>query len=358
MDDIKFLKLGLSKDELGENPLEQKKKINRILAQSRKRAKKDKCMYCHEEKSSFCNSHSVPAFCLKNIATDGSLYHSNTLIKVDLFDSEKGVKNAGTFQLICRDCDSKIFQEYEDPNNYEKETTPKMLSQIAMKNNLRHIGKRLNEYAMFDIASEINPLASGIVNYMQKIQKIDLVEYKAGFEKAKRLSQKNWKGEYYQFYYEKLDYVVPIAFQGSISLVVDLDGIIVNDIYNEDANYRIQDLHICVFPLKDSSIITMFIDSDNKRYRNFYKHFNKLSHDDKLSIVNYIIFLYSEDIFISKDIPEKVLKNDKLIEVSKQSSIALLSSPFLNAIEESKKVYDLSKRNEIPNLLNEEYKLR
>ena len=55
MDDIKFLKLGLSKDELGEDYLEQKKKINRILSQSRKRAKKDKCMYCNEEKSSFCN---------------------------------------------------------------------------------------------------------------------------------------------------------------------------------------------------------------------------------------------------------------------------------------------------------------
>lgn len=328
------------------------------MGQSRKRAKKDKCMYCNEEKSSFCNSHSVPAFCLKNIATDGSLYYSNTLIDVSLLDSEKGVKNAGIFQLICRDCDSKIFQEYEDPKNYEKETTPTMLAQIAMKNYLRHIGKRLNEHAMFEIASEMNPFAGKMIEYMHSIQELDLLEYKDGFEKAKRLSKKNLKGEYYQFYYEQLDYVVPIAFQGSISLVVDLDGAIVNDIYNEDINYSIQDLHICIFPLKESSIITMFIDSNNKRYCNFYKKFNKLEHNDKLALVNYIIFLYSEDVFLSKDIPEHILKNNKLIEVSQQSPMAFISNPFADVIEESKKIYDLSKRNEIPNLLSEEYKLR
>lgn len=358
MDNIEFFKIGLPKELLGDNFVDKKKEINRILAQSRKRAKKDKCMYCNEEKSSFCNSHSVPAFCLKNIATDGSLYYSNTLIDVALLDSEKGVKNAGTFQLICRDCDSKIFQEYEDPKNYEKETTPKMLAQIAMKNYLRNIGKRLNEHAMFEIASEINPFACGMTEYMHSIQEIDLLDYKREFEKAKRLSKKNWNGEYYQFYYEKLDYVVPLAYQGSISLVVDLDGMIVNNIYNKDINYKIQDLHICIFPLKESSIVMMFIDSNNKRYRNFYKKFNKLSHDDKLELVNYLIFLYSEDVFISKNIPQHILKNDKLIEVSQQSSMAFLSTPFVDVTEESKKVYDLSKRNEIPNLLSEKYKLR
>ncbi len=65
---------------------------------------------------------------MKNIATEGFLYYSNTLIDVALLDSEKGVKNAGTFQLIFRDFDSKIFKEYEDPKNYEKETTSTMLA--------------------------------------------------------------------------------------------------------------------------------------------------------------------------------------------------------------------------------------
>jgi len=356
--DIEFLKLGLGKEILGDNHIEIKKKFNKIMSQSRKSSKKDKCFYCNEEKTSFCNSHSVPAFCLKNIADKGSLYYSNTLIDVAILDYEKGVKNAGTFQLICRECDSKIFQQYEDPKNYENEPTPRMLAQIAMKNYLRHIGKRLNEHALFDIACEINPMMKQFTDYMHSIQELDLLEYRQGFEKAKRISIKNWKDEYYLFYYEKLDYVVPVAFQGSITLILDLDGNIINDIYNGDDSYRTQDIHICIFPLKESSVIMMFIDSNNKRYRNFYKKFNKLSHHDKLSLINYIIFLYSEDVFLSKNISKEILKNDRLIEVSKQSSVAILDNPFVDARDGLKEIYDLSKMNEIPNLLSEQYKLR
>ena len=102
----------------------------------------------------------------------------------------------------------------------------------------------------------------------------------------------------------------------------------------------------------------MFVDSNNKRYRNFYKKFNRLTLEEKLSIVNYIIFLYSEDIFLSKQIPQDILNDENLKNVSKQTSMALVANLFGNAIEEAKNVYDLSKHNTIPNLLSEKYKLR
>ncbi len=358
MSDIEFLRLGLGKEILGDNHIEIKTKLNRIISQSRRRSKRDKCFYCNEEKTSFCNSHSVPAFCLKNIADNGSLYYSNTLIDVAILDYEKGVKNAGTFQLICRECDSKIFQQYEDPNNYECVPTPRMLAQIAIKNYLRHIGKRLNEHAIYDIMHEINPIMKQFTDDMHNIQELDLLEYKDGLKKAKRISEKNWNGEYYLFCYEKLNYVVPVAFQGSITLIVDLDGNIINNIYNKDDKYRTQDVHICIFPLKEKSVVMMFIDSNSKRYRNFYKKFNKLSHNDKLSLINYIIFLYSEDVFLSKKIPKEILEHDRLIEVCQQSSVAILDNPLVDVTEALKEEYDLSRMNEIPNLLSEQYKLR
>lgn len=356
MKEIEFLKLGLYEGEIGNDVLARKKEFGHIMAQTRKRAKGDRCLNCNEKKSSFCNSHSVPAFCLRNISTNGSVYHSNTLINIPLLDDEKGVKNAGTFQIICKECDSTIFQEYENPDNYEKEATAKMLAQIAMKNFLSHIGKRINEHALYEIIGERNPLALEFVRKMHNIQDAELEEYKRDYEKAKRLSEKNCNGEYNQFYHDKLDYVVPLAFQGSIALVTDLDGQIINDIYCEDRSDRIQNLHICIFPLKDTSIIMMFIDSKDDRYRNFCRKFNELSHDDKLSLINYIIFLYSEDVFLSKKIPDEILKDKKLVEVSQLSSIAF--SNFSSEIEDVKKIYDLSKYREIPNLLSEKYKLR
>lgn len=361
MKEIEFLKLEIGDEEseiLNSNIIEYKREFNKVLSEARKTSKPEKCICCGKETTGFCNSHSVPAFCLRNIATNGELLHSNKLVNFPLMDFEKGVSNAGTFQVICRECDSKIFQEYEEPNNYQDEVTPKMVAQIAMKNYLKAISKRINEYAIYDIIKDRAYEYTEFTDYMHYIQDVDLNEYKRGFEKAKRLSGKNWSGEYHVFYYEKLNYVVPIAFQSALSLVVDLDGQVVNDIYYENPKYKLEDFHICIFPLKDSSIVMMFVDSEYKRYRNFYKKFKKLSQEEKLSIVNYIIFLYSEDIFFSKEIPSDILQNKNLVDVSKQSSMVIASDPFIKAIEKAKDIYDLSNHNNIPNLLSEKYKLR
>lgn len=352
-----FLKLGLPK-KIKINPIEDKKKISRIISESKRRSKKQTCFYCKKKISSFCNSHSVPAFSLKNISHKGELYNFNALINNPLLDSKKGINNSGTFQIICKDCDSKIFKDYENPDNYNQKPTPKMLAQIAMKNYLKLISKRYNEFSLYDILKEVKPNSSSIVDLNHKVQEIDLMEYINGFEKAKRLSKKNWDSEYYLFFYETLDYVVPMAFQSSVTLITDLDNQIINDIYNHDASYKLKDLHICVLPLKESSIIMMFIDSKSKRYRSFYKKFNKLPIEDKLVLINYIIFLYSEEVILSKEISDEVLNDKKLIEVSKQCSNIATIDPFINPYADLKEAYDLGKRNEIPNLLSKKYKLR
>lgn len=361
MDNIEFLKIELENEDneiINSNIIGYKKEINKVMSEARKASKAQKCIYCGKETTSFCNSHSIPAFCLRNIAINGQLLHSNKLVNFPLIDFEKGINKAGTFQVICRECDSKIFKEYEEPNNYQDEVTPQMVAQIAMKNYLKAISKRLNEQAIFDIIKERAPEAKEFTDYIHYIQDVDLNEYKYGFEKAKRLSRKNWPGEYYVFYYEKLNYVVPIAFQSNLSLVVDLDGQVVNDIYYENPKYKLEDFHVCIFPLKDTSVVMMFVDSTYKRYRNFYKNFKKLSYEEKLSIVNYIIFLYSEDIFLSKEIPSDILENKNLVDISKQSAMAVASNPFTKAIEKAKDIYDLSQHNNIPNLLSKKYKLR
>lgn len=224
---------------------------------------------------------------------------------------------------------------------------------------MKAISKRIEEKCLYNnILKEGKFDRDETLEHIQYINELDHDEFKKGFEKAKRLSKKNWYGEYNLFYYEKLNYVVPIAFQSTIALVTDFDGHIINDVYCKNPKYKIQDFHVCVFPFKDSSIVMMFVDSQYMRYRNFYKKFRSLAHEEKLSIVNYIIFLYSEDIFLSKQIPCDILKNQNLINVSKQSSIALVIDLYTNPIDKAKEIYDLNNHNSIPNLLSEKYKLR
>lgn len=233
MNDIEFFEFTLDDEEVTEinnNLVDYKKQINKLISQAQKFSKQQKCIYCGKNTSSFCNSHSIPAFCLKNIAMDGKVFHTNELVHFPLLDFEKGIKNSGTFRILCRECDSRIFQQYENPDNYESEITPQMVAQIAMKNYLKSISKRTIEYAMSDILKEHIPYTKDIVTNTHFIQNLDLEQYRHGYEKAKRLSEKNINGEYYVFYYEKLDYVVPIAFQGNIALALDLNGQVINDI--------------------------------------------------------------------------------------------------------------------------------
>lgn len=134
-----------------EKKVEYRKKLGKLFGESRKDAKSEVCFYCGEKCSSFCNSHSIPAFFLRNIALEGNLYSNNKLVSLPLLDEDKGVNQSGTFQIICRDCDSKIFSEYENPDNYENVPTSKMIAQIAMKNYLKSISKRKFEIALYNV---------------------------------------------------------------------------------------------------------------------------------------------------------------------------------------------------------------
>ena len=202
MNKVELLKLGLSQEEKKEfesDIVANKKKINNVLSEARKSSKGEKCLYCGKETTSFCNSHSIPAFCLRNIATNGTVFHSNTFVDLPLLDFDKGVNKAGTFQLICRECDSVIFKQYEEPSNYENKPTPQMIAEIAMKNYLKAISKRVNEHAIFDKVKEHKFEAIGFANYMQEIQNTDLNEYKKGYEKAKRISKISLENIIYSF---------------------------------------------------------------------------------------------------------------------------------------------------------------
>lgn len=101
----------------------------------------------------------------------------------------------------------------------------------------------------------------------------------------------------------------------------------------------------------------MFIDSEDKRYRNFYKQFRKLSNEDKLAAVNYIIFSFSEDVYINKDMNKIILDNESLIVVSRKTVDIISSTPNIDSKIASDS-FSFSKMNGIPNLLLESYKVR
>ena len=343
---------------LDDEELEYKKRIGSFHKHIRAMSKQEECFLCHKQFTSFCNSHSVPAFVLRNIAINGEVLTPNSFIQHPALKNKKGVNQAGTFNLICRECDSKIFSDYENPENYNNEPTQKMLAQIALKNNLMYISKRNYEINLFNQLHEEFSLSSDMRDIQNNVKSLDLKDYFESFQTAKKAISLGNCNSYYLCYYNQLDYVVPIAFQSSIALISDFKGQTINDTFNMSASYKIKTINICVFPLDDKSVIFMFIENGDKRYRNFYREFNKLDKEDQLLALTYILFLYSEEVYLSKSIPSDILKNQNLINTCKKTIDVLSPAPNVNALQVVKKNFNLSDRFNIPNLLSEKYKVR
>ena len=89
----------------------------------------------------------------------------------------------------------------------------------------------------------------------------------------KKCALKPFTGEYYIGFYKKLEYRVPVAFQDFIAMIADLEGNIINNIYNKDPKYVIRNISLCIFRLKNSIIcclLTNIID-DIVSFSNNYK---------------------------------------------------------------------------------------
>ena len=357
---ISFVSLGLNKhekDKYNNNLAYYNKKISRILSDARKRSKNSQCYVCKKQVNSFCNSHSVPQFCLRRIAVNGKVQISGFPSDFPYLGNNCGVNSAGTFYIICRECDSKIFQEYEKPSTYDEKPSGQVLAQIAMKNYLQMIYKRQLEQEIYSILEEKNPNAIN-ADGIHKTQTLDLKEYIACYERARIASNGHHDNWYNLFYYKKLDYTVPMAFQGQVALVCDFDKTFVNNIYNNSPKYKIQDLQIAVFPLAHESVIMAFVDSRNKRYNNFIKKFKSLEELDQLSIINFIIFKYSENVFLSTDLPTDVLENPEFKNVCESTNVVKTTNPFANLSKPAAEYFDLAKHKNIPNLLSPEYALK
>ena len=335
----------VDKEKRKDKIIKATKAFNKMIKDSRSQAKQSTCYYCKKDCDSFCNSHTLPAFCLRNIAQNGKVFYSNTILALPLLKDNKGVNEAGTFHLICRDCDSKIFQDYENPDNYEDIPSIKMLAQIDMKNNLKNISKRLMEIEMYDIMRKRIGVRKELSQAKKDVSDLDLNEFKAAYVRAKKRSLKPFSGDYHIGYYTKLPYVVPVAFQGTIALIFDLEGNVVNNVYNPDPKYKVMNMSLCIFPLKNTSIVMIFVAKDNNRYRQFFKQLKKLnSLDDQLNVINYILFSYSEDYFLSATLPQNVLKELGALSAKTPDLLPLTPPSIEERLEAAKEIFDFRGR--------------
>lgn len=335
--------------------IENKKKLNNILKRAKNAAKPDKCIICDKPQTSFCNSHLIPQMVLKTIAESGKLLHPNALVGIEILDIEKGINNAGTFHFICRECDSKYFQDYENPDKIKNYPTDIMMAEIALKNMLLMLSKRNEEKEIFNIVqNEMNGFANKEV--LDEIQRVDIQEYLNDLDLYKQIIKNNSTGCFQVLFWKKLPYIVPLAAQSPIAVYKDMNGDIINDLYDENPNCRMQNLHLCVFPIENETIVLLFYHKRDKNYRRLRHQFNSSSDEQCLRFINYLIFAYTEHYFFSKSIKDKIESDENMIKLSKESN----GNPnfgFMDLGDLFTEYVPVS-MNDIPNFLSKEYSLQ
>ena len=132
------------------NIIEARKTYSKLINKSKQQAKKSECLWCGEKITRFCNSHSLPQCILRNIDTDGKVDYFNSMLNLPLINSDKGINEAGTFKLLCRECDGKIFQDYENLASLCVRPSETVLEEIALKNVLMMLNKRYIEIELFN----------------------------------------------------------------------------------------------------------------------------------------------------------------------------------------------------------------
>lgn len=327
--------------------LEKKREILRMIKKSESLAKPDACILCEKPKTSFCNSHSVPRTFLKNIACDGILLQAKAAMgfnEIETLQLEKGVNNSGTFQFICEECDHTFFRDYEEEQLLLYSQSDTMLAEIAVKNIIQMLSLRAIEIEMYRMLGHRKGCpydADGVIN----IKNIDIREYREDLMIYREIIDQGSSGNFKVLFRKVLPYRVPIATQSIIAVGEDMEGRTINDVFVTPENNRIQSLHLCVFPLSESSVVLAFYHKRNKKYRYLLHQFNSSSEERKLEFINYLVFKYTENYFISKEIQQTVLESVVLKKLGREN----IKEYYWGLITHNKS--GKVKPSEIPNLL-------
>jgi len=337
----------------GTDIIEVRKRMSKLLAETRRLAKPNTCILCGKDQTSFCNSHSVPQLSLKNIADNGKLLHASALMGVEIIDIEKGVNNSGTFQYICNNCDGTFFQDYENEQNLKSLPTDKMLAEIAVKNFLLQLSKRTHEE---EIYKELQKQFKIYINpeELTEINRLDIRDFKNEIQFHKTIVDNNLIGGYQVLFRQLLPYRIPIALQSVIALSKDFDGDKINDVSAISDELRMKFMHLVVLPLKTDSVIIAFYHKRDRIYRKLRHQINSISEKKVLQYLNYLLFAHTENYFLSKTIQTEIESNEKLSLLSTEYN----GNPSFGLLGEENffgRGYKPIGMDDIPNFLSKEY---
>ena len=303
-----------------------KKDLSKLNKEVERLSKPQYCLLCGKKSTSFCNSHIVPQFVLKNITDNGKISYGQSLHKKseDIIQTTKGLNNAFTFKLICNKCDKEKFATYETPecllNFNELDYTMKnnILTEISIKSHLAYISTKVKLDNLYSIVYNEQ------MNYLKAIrqQTANQIDIKEHFDYLYSLS-KNYKKTRFPFeivYETTLDYKVNIATQSLISYIYDLNGIKRYNPSDLSSEIITRYFYLCIFPFESKTKILFFVEKTNiYMVKDIINQFNQLNEAEKLHFLFVSLIIHSEYFFINPKLKDKLLRDKKITKLYRQT---------------------------------------
>lgn len=303
--------------KMKQSKIQERIELAKVLRQGENASKPERCLLCQKQLTKHCNSHVVPRFILDQISEEGKVSYGATFYTPlnDVIDTTTGVNNAFTFKMICKDCDSKRFSKYENPemilnfDNLSIEEQKEILLEIAIKNHISHIWMKKNTYernnVFFSLESQIIKFTGFKTAY-----EIDIVEHLKDIKEISKF--KDRKSFPFKIVYNKLlDFKTNIATQTLLSYVYDLKGKLIFNRRDFRERNKGRYFYLAIFPYQEKTRVLFYIKKqDESLVKSILDDFDNLTEEDKLHFIFISLITLSEQFYINPKLA-KVMKKDR-----------------------------------------------
>lgn len=304
------------------NVIDINKKMNKIKKEANQYTKGTKCVLCGKECTSFCNSHTIPRFVIKNISRDGKVYIPSMAIedielelRLKIFQANPGIKETLIFESICRECDNNVFSCVENEEILEKEFDGKVLNLYALKILLHAEYIKIKNANMVNVAGAKQNM-SDIANLISMPWIFDVFEATKEIEEYKS-AMKNGTYIRHKVIVDKiLNRKTNFCCTTEITLPFSYEGKIINDLCNEESYAtRFGGIYLLVLPMKsEQTRVVMYYRRKYSNYDTVKEEFAKMTSEEQLQAISNILLIYTEEFVYNDSILNKIKQAKDIIE--------------------------------------------
>lgn len=296
------------------NEIEINKEISKIKKEANQYTKGKNCVLCGKPCSSFCNSHTIPRFVIKNIAENGKVYSPSMTMdyldiktRLNVFKSNPGVEKTLTFDSICRECDNAVFSCVENEDILEKEFDAKVLNLYALKILLHSQYSKTRNANFLNIGAEKHHM-SDIANLISMPWVFDMIESTKEIEDYKSAIKNNTYIKYKMIIDKIINKKVNFCCTTELTLPFSYNGKRINDLCNIN-NYtaRFGGIYTLVLPMKSNKTrIVMYYRRKYSNYDLVKEEFGKMNVNEQLQAISNLLLIYTEEFVYNDEVLQSI----------------------------------------------------